>query len=398
MIPWPDRDGRELEVLILRTAGEPQDGVAGTLHMSKHKVRRIENWFKSLSDEDARRICDESEVRSIVNRRLDDPSTPPEDQWNDLSSGLQWRVRTLSARDILQHHDRISTQAAEDDEEGYNELWRLAETWRHELFVPSADLVLPPLGPGYHQINLAQTTAWRVTRVEDRAVILNTVAGEGGASETNGGTFHIEVALDGSPRLVCPAQHDSRFERLIDVLGEEIRSYVSDRSVLSTEYLVLPRSVQIKIREDARTQSGVAVFEPILSGVIKGFLSHVPGLSPPEQLLAEDFWKRIYQLAVVSKLRGEDMRPKVQNYTLIEKEQDVFMWELYLGDTHIATGFPMDIERWRHLHRDMIGEWASSWEVNKLIGLYELLLEMDRRIIGDLDRFLNSPRAFARKS
>ena len=112
MKPSPDQKGRELEVLILRTARQSQEAVAGVVHMSKRMVRGIEEWFRSLSEEEVQHFCDQSDVETIVGWMLDD-STPPRYEWNNITPELRLRVRNITAEDILRCYGRTISAAPE---------------------------------------------------------------------------------------------------------------------------------------------------------------------------------------------------------------------------------------------------------------------------------------------
>ena len=98
--------------------------------------------------------------------------------------------------------------------------------------------------------------------------------------------------------------------------------------------------MQRAVEEEARIATGVRFLDLLLATLSNtpGSLRVLfPGISPPAQLLTTDYWRRIFQQAVLSRLTGEDLRPDERSYPVQKSPKDILSWELFLGDTLLGT-------------------------------------------------------------
>jgi hypothetical protein len=197
--------------------------------------------------------------------------------------------------------------------------------------------------------------------------------------------------LDGLLSLVCPAEEKPDFVRLLAMLDDGAREAVVNRAALSSTYLSGCRDVLRAVEERARGETGATFVDPILQGlqqVLRFGPALPPGISPPPALLRPDYWERIYQLAVLSRLRGEELRPDEERYNVRKSRTDQLSNELYLGDTLLGTG-PLDVPRgWLTQHRQAIGDWAGSQQVFQLVETYNSLKEAILKTLESLEKLI----------
>lgn len=384
MMP-PDRKGRELGVLVLRTAGFSQEATSQMLEMAKRKVREIEEWFTNLSEDEAQLWCEDQWISRTV-ERLMEGDQPGQER-------LLQRVRTITSQAILEKYRRIAgIGTSESGTCQARPLQELASTYAAQLRnpLPPPDMILPPLDPGNYTLEVRETTLWILARGTGRSVRLSALAGNHGEA---GETFHIRSSVDGLLSLVCPAEGNLDFGRLLAMLDDGTRQAVGSRPAVSTEYLSECRDVLSAVEEVARGDTGATLLDPLLQGLQQlarlgpGF---PPGISPPDALLRPDYWERIYQLAVLSRLRGEDLRPDEGNYRVKKSRTDLISEELYLGDTLLGIGPGGAPQGWLARHRQAIGVWAESQEVSQLVRMYNSLREIHRQILQFLEKVVSS--------
>ena len=96
----PDRQGREWDVLVLRTAGVTQRVTAEILAMSLSKVVDLEGWFRSLPDEMAQSDCRDEVISRTVRRLLGEP-------YKVLNNMQRQRLEGLTAEHVLRNYAKV---------------------------------------------------------------------------------------------------------------------------------------------------------------------------------------------------------------------------------------------------------------------------------------------------
>jgi len=379
----PDRQAREWDALVLRTVGMSQEETAGALGMSKTKVRQIEGWFKDHGNGAAALLCQEELIKRTAGLLIETNQI--------IKERFLPRLRAVTAGDVLRKYGKAGTGDLNDPAAEDPAVHELAKAFISELrYTPPPDLILPLLEPGLHRIGVVETSVWIITGRRSRAVGLSTLA-EGG--EPPNQVFFIHSSLDGMLSVACPVESQPEFGQLLLVLDGHIKKAIVRRRTISREYLSRCRSIQKGVEDDVRSSTGAKFVDPLLQGlqrVATIFPWFPPGVSPPSQLLSADYWQRIYQLAVLSRLSGEDLSPDERNYDVRKSLSDVLSSELYLGDTHLATGPVHEPSRWLKQHRESISIWAGSPDVSELVEVYNALRETNSEIQKSLNLWVRS--------
>ncbi len=129
-----------LKVLILRTLGLSQEGVAGVLHCAKQSVVEVERWFREDPRGEGLELLDDQRIRRLVSR--DFPSM-------ELLPAILIRAGQITADDLLLHYGRVSQTDTRPTphtvepvyarrlEKHWASLRRVAATLREQLSPPS---------------------------------------------------------------------------------------------------------------------------------------------------------------------------------------------------------------------------------------------------------------------
>jgi len=96
----PDRQGREWDVLVLRTAGVSQKVTAEILGMSLSKVVELESWFRSLPNDTAQSDCREEVISRTVQRLLEEADQV-------LNNRQRQRLEGLTAEHVLRNYATV---------------------------------------------------------------------------------------------------------------------------------------------------------------------------------------------------------------------------------------------------------------------------------------------------
>jgi len=370
----PDRKARELDVIVLRTAGLSQEQTAETLRISKLKVAEIERWFRSLSNEIAQMSCQAEFVKRTLDRLIQEN---PDQHRNDR----HWqRLQGINAEHVLRHYGKIAAEVHNTSGAMRPETYGLARRYESQLrFVPPVDLVLPPLGAGAHRLTLVGQTNWYVVRYEDEAI--RTVSIAESDLEGNDAAFYVHVSHDGTPRLVCPAEWGPGFDELLHELGAGAQEHVSERGRIGAEFLQQSRDALRAMEEDSFSRTGAGVREIMLQAARD--VPALPFLSKPalpEKVLEDAFWRTAFQLAVSGQIPGDS------KYRIPPARGEILFSRLFLGDTLIASGVSEDVAVWVGSHRQLITDRVGSPMIINLRQTHDELVEVHRWLLDALDQ------------
>lgn len=371
----PDRRRREWSVLVLRTLGLNQEDSASFLKMSKPTVGGIEKWFKSLSHQEAQRLCEEE----IIKKTAQELAKQNESKGGIKDSFLTW-LEVIRAEDVLRHYEKTPSESLSIDSPDRLFSCELASRYRSQLScVPPLDIILPPLGYGLHRLTLIAQTNWYVLRNEDEAV--RTVSVGTGGHEEDEAAIYLDVSPSGSLSLACPAESEPEFVHIGENLGAEFRQNVVIRGQLGAEFLQQSREALRAVEEDAIKRTDAKFREWLLQAANNAPpLPLLPKPALPDKVLVDDFWRSAFRLVLAGQMPAEG------DYRVRQFQWDPLFAELFLGDTPIASGLYGDAVTWGRTHREIIADWRVSPTMIRLRQTHNELLDVYALLLAVLDR------------